>query len=78
MSVDSSSLPQEAATEHEDATSKDTSTAVDGPGRDLTDDHREFLVAHAINPALVEGLGAVRSLVELDDLPGNCKRRPRP
>lgn len=55
-----------------------TSTAVDeqgpgvtgdttAPGRDLTDDHREFLSDHAVDPDQVRE--HVRSLVELDDLP---------
>jgi putative DNA primase/helicase len=46
---------------------QDNSPAVEMPGRDLTDDHREFLTAHAIDPDLVQD--HVRSLVELDDLP---------
>jgi hypothetical protein len=38
-------------------------------GRDLTPEHIEFLAAHAIDPARVNG--HVRSVVELDDLPAD-------
>jgi putative DNA primase/helicase len=45
----------------------DTVGTGDTPGRDLTDDHLEFLAAHAIKPEVARE--HVRSVVEPEDLP---------
>jgi hypothetical protein len=61
--------PARIEEEHEDARLNSTSTQVDGPGRDLTQDHADFLAQYM---DLDQVNGSIRSALTPADLPAEA------